>query len=147
MRSNLPVNIFANPLLSAVDELLAKAELPSSDLDQSKLSSFFGCESDNELVGLVGLELFESVALLRSLAVDVSQQSSGLGSMLVNHAEEFARSVGVECVYLLTTTAETYFDTLGYRNISRDSAPTSIRGTEQFSDLCPEESALMIKFL
>jgi amino-acid N-acetyltransferase len=123
MRSNLPVNIIAGPLLAAVNELLAKAELPSSDLDQSKLSSFFGCESKSKLIGLVGLELFDSVALLRSFAVDVARQSCGLGTMLVNHAEEFARSEGVQSIYLLTTTAETYFDKLGYRNIPRDSAP------------------------
>jgi N-acetylglutamate synthase-like GNAT family acetyltransferase len=141
------MNIFANPLLSAVNDLLARASLPASDLEQCKLSSFFGCESESKLIGLVGLELFDSVALLRSLAVDVSRQRSGLGKMLVFHAEDFARSAGVETVYLLTTSAESFFERLGYSSVSRDCAPGEICATTQYSELCPVDSAFMMKCL
>jgi len=139
------MNVFANPLLAAVNDLLAKADLPASDLDQGKLANFFGCESDNDLIGLVGLELFDSVALLRSLAVDVSRQDGGLGRLLVDRAEDHAKSRGVRRIFLLTTTAESFFEHLAYRKVPRENAPVEIRATEQFSDLCPAESALMMK--
>jgi N-acetylglutamate synthase-like GNAT family acetyltransferase len=147
MSKGKPLKISANPPLSAVTELLARVDLPSSDLDQGSLSTFFGTVCDDELVGLVGLELYRSVALLRSLVIDVSARNHGLGRVLVNHAEEFARSKEVQCVYLLTNTAESFFARLGYISVSRDFAPDEIRATTQYSDLCPTDSALMKKRL
>ncbi len=102
-------------------------------------------DMDNEMGNSIAL--FDSAALLRSLAIDVSWQSSGLGKMLVYHAEDVARSAGVESVYLLTTTAESFFEHLRYSSVSCDCAPAKICATEQFSDLCPVDSAFMMKCL
>jgi amino-acid N-acetyltransferase len=66
---------------------------------------------------------------------------------LVAQAERFAHSQGVSRVYLLTTTAEKFFDRLGYRKTDRESAPAPIRQTKEFSGLCPSSSAFMVKAL
>jgi amino-acid N-acetyltransferase len=81
------MDIFANPDESAVKQLLSESGLPVEDITAQHLQHFFGCGSDLELEGLVGLELYGDVALLRSLAVASSRRGSGVGSGLVAHAE------------------------------------------------------------
>jgi amino-acid N-acetyltransferase len=71
----------------------------------------------------------------------------GIGSQLVEHAERYARSRGVESIYLLTSTAEKFFGGRGYAHTERASAPASIRGTREFASLCPASSAFMVKHL
>ena len=90
---------------------------------------------------MVGLELYGEVALLRSLAVASSRRGTGVGSGLVAHAERHARDQGVQSLYLLTTTAEQFFLRRGYARIPRDEAPTAIKGTKEFSGICPVSSA------
>jgi amino-acid N-acetyltransferase len=114
------MDIFANPDESAVKQLLSESGLPIEDITARHLQHFFGCGSDLELEGLVGLELYGDVALLRSLAVASSRRGSGVGSGLVAHAERHAREQGVQSLYLLTTTAEQFFLRRGYARIPRD---------------------------
>jgi len=141
------MNIFANPNLSAVKQLLSESSLPIEDITAQHLQHFFGCGSGLELEGLVGLELYGDVALLRSLAVASSRRGSGVGSGLVAHAERHARDQGVQSLYLLTTTAEAFFMRRGYARIPRDAAPTAIKTTSEFSGICPTSSAFMVKYL
>jgi amino-acid N-acetyltransferase len=100
------MDIFANPDESAVKQLLSESGLPIEDITAQHLQDFFGCGSGLELDGLVGLELYGEVALLRSLAVASSRRGSGVGSGLVAHAERHAWEQGVQSLYLLTTSAE-----------------------------------------
>lgn len=66
---------------------------------------------------------------------------------LVAKAEGHAKAHGVEEVYLLTTTAEGFFARLGYERVEREGAPESIRGTKEFSSICPSSAVLMRKLL
>ncbi|MCK7515679.1 MAG: hypothetical protein MZV70_74680 [Desulfobacterales bacterium] len=63
------MDIFTNPNEAAVKQLLSESGLPIADITAQHLQHFFGCGSGSELEGLVGLELYGEVALLRSLAV------------------------------------------------------------------------------
>jgi L-amino acid N-acyltransferase YncA len=141
------MNIFRNPCESAVKHLLTESNLPSSDLTPDHLKHFFGCGPTERLNGVVGLEIYGEVALLRSLAVARESRGSGYGRALVAEAETYALSHGVTEIYLLTSTAERFFERLGYRRISREAAPDAIRRTREFSDLCPSSSAFMMKAL
>jgi amino-acid N-acetyltransferase len=134
------------PHLSAV-ALLEAEGLPASDLTAAHLEHFFFTGTDGAPSALVGLEIYGEVALLRSLVVSAAARSQGLGSALVLHAEEHAASRQVRSIYLLTTTAEPYFERRGYQRIDRMQAPVSIRSTREFADLCPASSAFMIKRL
>jgi amino-acid N-acetyltransferase len=133
------------PPLAAAARLLAAAQLPTSDLSEQHCEHFFFCGPASAPVGLVGLELFGDVALLRSLAVAAAARSAGTGSALVRHAEDHARASGVRVLYLLTTTAEPFFARHGYARAPRDTAPEAIRATREFAGLCPASSALMFK--
>ncbi|GMV68621.1 MAG: hypothetical protein AMXMBFR76_10600 [Pseudomonadota bacterium] len=86
------MNVFPKPPVSYVRRLLAEAQLPSSDLTDAHMERFFGCGSDSAPDGIVGLELYDSVALLRSLAVSLNSRGQGGGTALVERAEAFAQS-------------------------------------------------------
>jgi amino-acid N-acetyltransferase len=134
------------PQLSVV-ALLEAEGLPASDLTEAHLEHFFFTGSDGAPSALVGLEIYGEAALLRSLVVSAAARTQGLGSALVLHAEEYAAAHQVRALYLLTTTAEPYFEHRGYRRIDRSQAPPSIQSTREFASLCPSNSAFMIKRL
>jgi len=133
--------------LAEIRQLLSACGLPISDLSLSKSVLFLGSCSETRLVGVIGLEVFDSVALLRSLAVAPSHRHHGLGRSLVAFAEAHAACLGIESFFLLTTTAEAFFTKLGYSPASREDAPSPIQATAQFSGLCPASSAFMYKRL
>ena len=141
------VKTFIQPSEAGVKRLLKVSQLDSSDLTPEHLRHFFGLGTKEEPEGIVGLELFNTVALLRSLAVTSSRRGAGLGSKLVARAEDYARDLGIKSLYLLTNTAESFFKHRGYNLTGRDDAPPAIRETKEFSVTCPASSVLMVKHL
>jgi amino-acid N-acetyltransferase len=139
--------IRARPPLSTAATLLLAQELPVSDITGDHLEHFFYIGSDGAPTGLVGVEIYGTDALLRSLVVADVARNQGLGSSLVEHAEDYAASRQVSAMYLLTTTAESFFQRRGYRRIDRAQAPPAIQSTREFASLCPASSAFMIKRL
>jgi amino-acid N-acetyltransferase len=124
--------------------LLDECGLPHADLDAPAVR-LFGFFVDDELAGMVGLECHGRVGLLRSLAVAQQQRGTGLGAVMAAHAERRADEFGLDELYLLTMTAADFFKRLGYRAADRSDVPDAIRGTAQFSGLCPSSSAVMAK--
>jgi amino-acid N-acetyltransferase len=141
------MDIIDHPSESAAKRLLVESGLPTADITATHLQHFFACGSGANIEGLVGLELYGEVALLRSLAVASEQRGSGLGSRLVEHAERHARARGVKSLYLLTMTAEAFFLRHGYARLPREKAPEAIRNTKEFGGICPLSSAFMVKHL
>ena len=129
--------------LEALKALLAAADLPISDIGASQ--TFFGIYSGPTLVAAIGLEWAGSAGLLRSLVVSTAHQKQGLARRLVRHAEGHAAAKGVTTLYLLTTTAQPFFERLGFVSTSRASAPPSIASTAQFAGLCPASAAFLNK--
>jgi len=142
-----PPTIAPAPAESVVRRLLASANLPAADITPEKLETFFALERDGDVLGIVGLELYGRVGLLRSLVVSPGRRSQGAGSALVAHAERAAAGRGVAELYLLTTTAEAFFRRRGYETTARAEAPDAIRRTAEFAGLCPSTSAFMVKHL
>lgn len=143
----MDTTITRRPALAAAIHLLAAAKLPTEDLTDAHCEHFFYTGPEASPTGLVGLEMFGDVALLRSLVVTEPRRGTGAGSQLVAEAEAHARAQGVRAVYLLTTTAEEFFDKRGYGLALRDAAPAAIRATREFSGICPASSAFMVKQL
>lgn len=141
------MQIFHRPPAHRVRELLAACDLPTADLESRHFESFLGCGTAANPQGIVGLEIFGAVALLRSLAVAEEARGFGCGTALVAAAEHYAKEQGVRELYLLTTTAERFFARLGYTRADRNTAPEHIKRTQEFSGLCPESAAFMAKKL
>lgn len=127
--------------------LLKANNLPYIDITEEKECDFFGIYTAQKLVGAVGLEYYAKHALLRSLCVDTNFQSTGLGSQLVSFCETHCRSIGIKTLYLLTTTASTFFQNRGYRIIERDSVPEAVQKSSQFSTICPSSAVCLSKEL
>lgn len=139
--------LFRQPPAESVESLLQAAGLPTGDLNTAMLAHFFACGEPGDPAGVVGIELYGSDALLRSLVVRTGERRRGTGRALVAAAETHAREAGVGTVYLLTETAAEFFATLGYSARTRASAPETIRTTSQFSIMCPDTACLMAKVL
>ena len=130
-----------------IETLLAAAQLPVADLHDSDTLHLFALHMDERMVGVVGAEVYGKVALLRSLAIHADFRKAGYGQKLVTHAETWATAQGIECLYLLTTTADRFFSRIGYKIADRNLAPAAISGTAQFSGLCPSSATFMCKLL
>lgn len=141
------MRIEATSVNPEVEALLTDAQLPVSDLSTCRSLNLLGIRESGRLVGVVGVETYGSVGLLRSLAVEPASRNAGLGASLVSGAESLAAQQGIEALYLLTTTAARFFARLGYDAVSRSEASTAIATTTQFADLCPASSTFMRKTL
>lgn len=139
--------IASKPSRAGAAALLDASNLPSADLTDAHMEHFFFCGPAAAPTALVGVELCGSSALLRSLVVRPEHRSTGLGAALVAHVEAYARSRGAREIYLLTTTAESFFARRGYAAANRASAPPEIAQTREFAGICPASSAFMVKRL
>lgn len=127
--------------------LLERCGLPVADLAAATSLQCYGCRRDDRLLGVVALESYGAVALLRSLAVAPEARGSGLGQALVRFAERAAAARHIGQLYLLTNTAAPFFAKLGYQATARETAPPAIRMSAQFSGLCPASASFMSKRL
>jgi amino-acid N-acetyltransferase len=142
-----PETIAQHPALAGAIALLESAQLPTEDLSDAHCEHFFFAGPRDAPTALVGVELLGGVALLRSLVVTERARGAGVGSELVRHAEDYARQGGVHTIYLLTTTAEAFFERRGFARADRASAPAAIRATREFAGICPASSAFMSRRL
>lgn len=141
------MTITPRPNEADVHALLAACGLPTVDLTPGHLAHFFGCGEPGSLRGVVGIEPLGEVALLRSLAVTAAARNTGCGQRLVETAENHARNTGARHVFLLTTTAQKFFERLGYVVADRDTAPDAIRKTSEFATVCAATAVLMRKVI
>jgi amino-acid N-acetyltransferase len=137
-----------SPDLPAVAALLRQARLPIDDLSSAPGLRVWVLEIDGELAGAAALEGTESTArLLRSVVVAPGHQRGGLGRDLVSQVEREARDQGIEQLVLLTETAQTLFERLGYEVIDRAAAPEVLQQSAEFRSLCPASTVCMSKRL
>ena len=129
--------------LTNVTALLTSSSLPTVGVAEA-LSGFIVAESEGDIVGVVGLEMCcDRYALLRSTAVADAWRGRGLGRKLVERAVAEAEAKGLEALYLLTTTAESYFPSFGFSPTQRDQVPDAVRATEEFQSACPASATVM----
>jgi amino-acid N-acetyltransferase len=131
--------------LANIRWLLNLEGLSSADITEDLLEHFLVYRDAIGVAGVVGLERFGDVSLLRSLVVAEGHLRRGLGKRLVGAAEELPRELGVRAIYLPTTTAELYFEALGFHRAKRENAPPAIEHCSQFQSLCPSSAVLMVK--
>ena len=132
-----------------IKQLLARSNLHHQDIHTSQLQHFLTVKDDTSLTlaGVVGLEPNGEVGLLRSLAVAETYRRQGLGTQLVKKIEKYARSQQVGILYLLTLTAQNFFNRQGYQTTDRASAPPALQETTEFKSLCPQTAVCMKKHL
>jgi len=127
---------------AAIVDLLGSLHLPTVDLPVT-LDNFVIAKEKETVVGCGGLEVYGSVALLRSLAVATHWQGQGLGNLLYRAALDLAQEKRVEEVYLITTTASDFFLKQGFQKVERALVPAAIQQTAQFTSVCPSSATIM----
>lgn len=132
--------------LGIINRWLTEAHLPHDDL-AFQLPHFIVASEGEAIVGIIGLEVYGDNGLLRSLVVAPGVRRRGIGRELVERLCEHAVAQGVCDLFLLTVNAKDYFTRRGFRRIERSVAPTTIRTTRQFSELCPSSAVLMHRSL
>ena len=126
---------------------LSSEGLPVDDLTAERMDAFIVATQAGQPVGMIGIEKFAEVGLLRSLIVDTACRGEGLGARLVAELELIARNEHIDELWLLTIDADSFFTRHGYVVAGRDDAPEVIRNTAEFSSLCPGDAVLMSKRL
>jgi amino-acid N-acetyltransferase len=130
--------------LGAVENLLSASNLPLDGVKEN-FSGFVVADDHGAIAGAIGLEKFGPVALLRSAVVSPEYRGSGVGSRLVERVLECAEEDGIEELFLLTTTAESYFPRFGFTRTTRAAVPPAVMGSAEFQGACPDSAAVMTR--
>jgi len=138
--------IQAQPYRADVINLLTAANLPTQDLPLL-LDNFFVTTENDKLTGVIGLEIYGQYGLLRSLAVDATVRNIGVAGNLLHSIESLAVDKNLKAIYLLTETAQDYFDRKGYEHVARMDVPEEIKGSSEFSHVCPDSAIAMVKYI
>jgi len=128
--------------LDAIKALLAANDLPIVGVDEH-WKTFLVARDGETLVGCGGAEAYQFAALIRSIAVVPEYRSHGLGRRLVRQLLDRLASRGLREFYLLTTTAEAYFQKRGFRVIDRDEVHPQLLSSREFQDACPASATCM----
>lgn len=132
--------------LPRVHALLTANKLPLDGVDPA-LATYIVAGQGADIVGVAGTEPCGdgADALLRSVAVHDAWKGKGLGRALVERAIADAEARGTSALYLLTTTAERYFPSFGFREVERAAVPPAVQGTAEFSSACPASAVVMVR--
>jgi arsenate reductase (thioredoxin) len=128
------------PLVSA---LLTECKLPLDGLADQFGGNYVIAAGAGATLGVAGIEIHGPNGLLRSVAVSPVNRGTGLGAALVRDRIAWAKGSGLQALYLLTTTAASYFPTLGFEPVPRDEAPPDIRSSREFVSACPASATFM----
>lgn len=131
----------------AINALLIASHLPLDGVHEA-LACIVVAEDRGDIVGVAGIEecgVRGTHALLRSVAVAEGWKGRGLGRTLVSRAIALAEERGADALYLLTTTAESYFPSFGFSKIDRASVPAAVQQTAEFCSVCPASATVMVR--
>lgn len=126
----------------AIKRMLLAETLPL-DGAREHLEHFLVGEEGGKVVCAGGLEMYGNDALLRSVVVDAGSRGRGWARQLLDGLAEHASTLGTSRLYLLTTTAESWFAKLGFRKVARSRIPDQLQQSREFQGACPASAAAM----
>jgi N-acetylglutamate synthase-like GNAT family acetyltransferase len=126
----------------AIEALLAVARLPVEGV-ATFLADFFVAEESGHVIGSIGLERYGAYGMLRSLVVHPSRRRQGLGTALTQRLLADADARGLTAIYLLATTAITFFPRFDFIDIERDQVPPEVQRSRDFLDTSPASAVVM----
>ncbi len=129
--------------LPDVKRLLARSLLPLEGLLDAFPGGFVVAEDGGAIAGVAGVETHGPDGLLRSVAVREDARGREIGAPLVRDRVDWAKARGLETLFLLTTTADEWFERLGFRRVDRAAVPEAVLASREFSGACPESAAVL----
>lgn len=128
--------------MAKVFALLEQNHLPVDGL-RDHVGTTLVARADGRIVGSAALEPYPDGALLRSVAVARDLQRQGIGRNLIAAALRLAARLHAPAVYLLTTTAHTYFPRFGFERIDRSAVPAGVQQSGELTSACPASAVVM----
>ena len=128
--------------LAGIETLLKDNDLPFSDCGEH-IDNFILKEEKNEIIGIGCIEIYGSHGLIRSIVVAREHRGNGIAKDILHIIKDKVFDSGVTGLYLLTETANEYFNKLGFKAVERSEVPESIKKTKQFNELCPSSAVVM----
>ena len=122
-------------------KLISASGLPRGGLDDADLWCVIG--ERRRIIGVAGLEAWGRQGLLRSVAVGIGNRNAGLGTSLVRHVIAEARKKKLSEVYLITETAPSFFERLGFSAIDRSRVRGGVLKSFEFEEACPATAPVM----
>ena len=104
--------------------------LPKTKEDLEKeLNNFRVIVEDGEVIACALLDQFtDTLAEVRTLAVNKDYQGKGLGKALVEDCEQRAKAIGITKIFALTY-EDGFFHRLGYKTVDKESLPEKVLKT------------------
>lgn len=125
--------------LPQIISLLQGNALPTSDISSEK-QKFWVFQHENSIIGCCAIEQYGNFALLRSLAVSKLFHGKGVGTALCKHIIEWSKEQELSALFLLTTTASSFFEKQAWIKVWRNAVPKPLQKSEEFSTICPSSS-------
>ena len=130
--------------IADIIDLLKKNNLPTEDISPGQ-QVFWIVKDADKVIGVVSRERYGEFGLLRSMVTDKEHRNKGIAELLVNELFAYSKKEKLKEIYLLTETAEKYFEKKSFRRVSRDEVPKPLRASKEFSHLCPSTATVMKK--
>ncbi|MGE5417717.1 MAG: GNAT family N-acetyltransferase [Acidobacteriota bacterium] len=130
--------------LEQVMLLLTTCSLTTVGMDKH-FETYWVIRDKGRIVGSVGLEVYENSGMLRSFAVHPDYRNLGLGRALAGTLMEYARSIGLDKIFLLTKTAPLYFARLGFQAIDESLVEPAVSDSLLFKEVCCEHEVIMLR--
>lgn len=103
--------------LAAVERLLVANDLPLDALEEAE--GWVAIEQE-QIVGHIACERYETAVVLRSLVVAPEMRQKGAGRLLFQFAE---RAAAGRAIYLRTRTINSWVERMGYTLVGVDAIP------------------------
>ena len=146
MQTTISIQKAGSKDFGKICQLLSEEKLPTEDINPL-LEHFFIAVEENEITGIIGMDKYGDAGLLRSAIVTKTHRNSGIATALVNQLFDYAKQQHVSTLYLISNTAEKYFEKKGFHKIARNEVPETVLQSKEFNGLCPASAVIMARKL
>jgi protein-tyrosine-phosphatase/N-acetylglutamate synthase-like GNAT family acetyltransferase len=129
--------------LPALEALARASGLPTEVVRDQFPEAYVVARRAGAVVGVAALERHAESALLRTVAVAPQERGRGTGLALIADRLAWARTIQLDAVTLLTTTAAPLFRRFGFTDAARASVPAALAASPEFAALCPASATCL----
>jgi arsenate reductase (thioredoxin) len=140
------LNDVTSASIAEVRSLLEGCGLPTDDLNPKRVE-FLAVRRSGAIAGCVGIELYGSQALIRSLAVGGVHRGRGIGGALLQAALARAIAAGATEVFGVTIGAADYLVRFGFEPIDRAGLVSGVAQSSQLQGACPTDAVVLRRSL
>lgn len=134
--------------LNTLKEFLTRANIGTEGLTEETIDGFLMLENEKgELIGSLGMEVYEKYGMLRSLVVTTGQAEKDI-FVLFDQMVQLAKEKGLKCLFLATNKkgALPFFYLMGFVNIEREELPEEFYRSEHIRQVLNVDNSLFLKF-